>query len=167
MKTKKYKKGEFIFKEGEVRLSMYKVISGEVAIYTGYNTSNEILVTQLDSGKIFGEMEMLETFPRITTAIALKDDTELSVINYDEFGAIFRDNPDVILGVMNALSKRTMHVINEYKNVCKVIKELESEQNSNKKHDSDFMGNIKKYIDDYMKIQKISSLFEVENTPLF
>ena len=88
----------------------------------------------------------------------------LSIINYDEFGELFRNNPDVIIGVMNALSKRTTHLLNEYREACLVIKELEKERRIDDNH---VKSGIRKYISEYMRIQNLSSLFEAETTPLF
>ena len=87
MEDRSYRKGEIIYKEGDLRFCMYKVLSGRIAIYTKYNTPDEVVITELDSGKIFGEMEMIETFPRITTAVSLSDYTVLNVINYRTFEA--------------------------------------------------------------------------------
>ena len=164
MEDRSYKNGEIIYKEGDLRFCMYKVLSGKIAIYSKYNTPDEVLITELDSGKIFGEMEMLETFPRITTAISLSDDTVLNVINYDEFGQIFKEDPDVIVGVLNALSKRTMHLLNEYMEACNVIDKLENEMYGELDKSESV---IKKYMLEYLKVQKYSSLFDAETTPLF
>lgn len=159
MEDRSYRKGEIIYKEGDLRFCMYKVLSGRIAIYTKYNTPDEVVITELDSGKIFGEMEMIETFPRITTAVSLSDDTVLNVINYDEFGQIFKDNPDIIVGVLNALAKRTIHLMNEYKGACKVISELESEMNGNAEKNK---SGIQKYVEEYFRVQRYSSLFDAE-----
>ncbi len=164
MENRAYKKGEVVYKEGDLQLCLYKVLSGRIGIYTKYDSPEEVVITKIDSGKIFGEMEMLETVPRITTAVSLDDDTVLSIINYDEFGELFRNNPDVIIGVMNALSKRTTHLLNEYREACLVIKELEKERRIDDNH---VKSGIRKYISEYMRIQNLSSLFEAETTPLF
>ena len=60
METKTFKKGEVIFKQGDLSDCMYDILWGEVGIYADYGTPEEKLLTTLETERFFGEMGMIE-----------------------------------------------------------------------------------------------------------
>ena len=78
--TKIYQKGEFIFKQGEYASCMYDICQGKVGIIANYGEDGEKTLTELGEGASFGEMGMLEGYPRSATAVALEDGTEVRVV---------------------------------------------------------------------------------------
>ena len=68
MQKKVFKKKEIIFWEGSVGSCMYKIIDGTVSVILSYGTKDERKLTELGEGQIFGEMSILEAWPRSATA---------------------------------------------------------------------------------------------------
>ena len=82
-----FNKGEIIFRQNEFGSCMYDIEKGTVGIYVNYGEDGEKLLAVLDSDDYFGEMGMIESYPRSATAVALEDGTETEVIT--------RENPQV------------------------------------------------------------------------
>ena len=80
MRIKSFNKGEVIFREGEYSASMYQINSGTVGIFSAYQTEDEKELTKLGSEAFFGEMGIVECYPRSATAVALEDGTEVTEI---------------------------------------------------------------------------------------
>ena len=79
--------GEILFHKGDLSDSMYVIISGAVDIVdsvtdpkTGENLGNPILINQLKTGDVLGEMGFLRSAPRSAAAIATQP-VELLKIN--------------------------------------------------------------------------------------
>ena len=117
------------------------------------------VVVRTTEGEAMKMLEDKELVYEKTIAVTNGAGDVLNVINYDEFGQIFKENPDIIVGVLNALAKRTIHLMNEYKGACKVINELESEMNGNAEKNK---SGIQKYVEEYFRVQRYSSLFDAE-----
>jgi CRP-like cAMP-binding protein len=65
--------GEVIFKEGDAGDAFYAVIEGKVRISKGIKGAGEEALTILDKGSYFGEMALIDEFPRSASAIAHTD----------------------------------------------------------------------------------------------
>ena len=81
-----YKKGEIIYREGDMDLSIYDILWGRVAVYVDYGTENEKLLTEVGSDGFLGVVGFLESRPQNTTAVALEK-TVVAIITFDSFGA--------------------------------------------------------------------------------
>ena len=97
METKTFKKGEVIFKQGDLSDCMYDILWGKVGIYANYGTPEEKLLTTLETERFFGEMGMIEGRLRSATAVALEKDTRLRVITPETFNDYFRERPAKVL----------------------------------------------------------------------
>ena len=67
------KRTEIIFNEGDKSDRMYDIRHGRVGIYANYGTKEEKLLTELTKDQFFGEMGIIEGYPRSATAVALGD----------------------------------------------------------------------------------------------
>ena len=65
--------GEVIFKEGDVGDAFYAVLEGKVRISKEINGAGEEALTILDKGSYFGEMALIDEFPRSASAVAHTD----------------------------------------------------------------------------------------------
>ena len=65
--------GEVIFKEGDVGDSFYVVLAGKVRISKEVEEAGEEALTILGKGSYFGEMALIDEFPRSASAIAHTD----------------------------------------------------------------------------------------------
>ena len=92
--------GGTIFKEGEAGEEMYGVISGEVRLLSG-----DQVVATLGPDDVFGEMSIIDSSPRMATAIA-ESDTELAVVDRHRFLFLVQETPMFALQVMSAMANR-------------------------------------------------------------
>ncbi|MEW5723548.1 MAG: cyclic nucleotide-binding domain-containing protein [Thermodesulfobacteriota bacterium] len=72
--TLKFKKGDLIVKQGDYGISLYRILKGEVLLFTQYGRK-EVPVALLGPGEVFGEIAMLDkgTEPYSASARANQD----------------------------------------------------------------------------------------------
>ena len=124
MKEITFSKDQVIFRQGEQSRVMYGILSGKVGIYKEYQTENEKEISVLEAGQTFGEMGMIEYYPRSATAVALED-TVVQEISEDEVTEYFRDKPEMLLNLMKQLSHRIRETTQKYVDVCRTVNERE------------------------------------------
>ena len=143
------KRNEIIFSEGDKAECMYDIRMGRVGIYANYGTKEEKLLTELSKDQFFGEMGIIEGYPRSATAVAMGDMTELSVIAKNEFEDYCKRNPEKTILIMKNMSARIRDLTQSYLEVCHTIAEsLEAEQKGEKKS-MGLLNRLKKYRDEY------------------
>lgn len=94
-----YAKGATIVKEGEQAVAFYVIVSGKVDV-----TKSGEKVGEKRAGEPFGEMALLDGYPRSTTVIA-SEDTECLVMTRWDFTAELKSNPSMALSMLPELSK--------------------------------------------------------------
>ncbi len=104
------KKGEVIFKEGDVSDNAYIIKTGQVEISKGEGKQKVVLAV-LKDGDIFGEMGLIEDKPRSATATAL-DEVRMKAINHEKFNELFLKDPASLIPVFKALFER-LRTMNE------------------------------------------------------
>lgn len=124
--------GTVIFKQGEFEMKMYNIISGKVAIYTGYGTENEKLLAEMVPGQFFGEMGVVDGMPRSATAVAAED-TQVEVIEQSEFMQYLDENHDKAIAIIKTLSSRLRGLTLDYMEACGTIAEIYKEKPAEKK----------------------------------
>ena len=94
-----YAKGATIVKEGEQAVAFYVIVSGKVDV-----TKSGEKVGEKRAGEPFGEMALLDGYPRSTTVVA-SEDTECLVMTRWDFTAELKSNPSMALSMLPELSK--------------------------------------------------------------
>ena len=94
-----FSKGEVIFKQGDAGNSFFKIIEGSVSVIANYGEADERELTVLNPGEFFGEMAVIETYPRSNTIVAV-DNVRTIEITADELNGFFAENPDMIYQIM-------------------------------------------------------------------
>ena len=132
--TKEYSRGAVIVREGDAGESMFAVESGSVGVYRGYGTADETLLATLDSGKVFGEMSLLDRAPRSATVVVLEDRTVLTEITEVDFYSFFQQNPSRILDIMGQMCSRLRKTTQDYRDACRTVYEtVETEKTGGQK----------------------------------
>lgn len=149
---KTFAKGEVIFLEGAMESCMYDLKKGKVGIYTNYGKPEEKLLTELsaDNGTVFfGEMGMIDSMARSATAVALEE-AEVCVVTGKEFGEYFKEKPEVVLEIMQNMSKRIRALSKDYLDACHAVAEMVDTDKNGKERSSWFKKMVHKFIEDYM-----------------
>ena len=154
METKTFKKGEVIFKQGDLSDCMYDILWGEVGIYANYGTPEEKLLTTLETERFFGEMGMIEGRLRSATAVALEKDTRLKVITLESFDAYFKESPAKVLLIMQNMSHRIRELTRDYLEACQTVTESVELEKNGKEKSSSLVANLKKFSDVYRESVK-------------
>lgn len=98
--ARSYRKGEAIVKEGEQAVAFYVIIKGKVEITKG----GEVLNT-MGAGDCFGEMALLDGWPRVASVRAAED-TDCLVMTRWDFTAELGANTSIALAMLPVMSKR-------------------------------------------------------------
>lgn len=80
--VRNYRPGESVFRQGEIGVGMYIIVSGSVNIYVeeleaNSNQMSTSLVTQLNAGDFFGELALVENESRRSASASANEDTLL------------------------------------------------------------------------------------------
>ena len=129
---KKFKKGQVVFNEGTWEMTMFSITSGKIGIYANYGTGKEQLLTELEKGKFFGEMGLIEARPRSATAVALED-SELELIDSDNVSDYFRNDPEKIVDILKNMTNRLRRLSADYVDACNTICDYLDTEKSQKK----------------------------------
>jgi CRP-like cAMP-binding protein len=124
MKEITFGKDQVIFREGDNATTMYDILSGKVGIYKNYGAENEQQIIVMEAGQVFGEMGMIEYYPRSATAVALED-TVVEELGESELRDYFKNKPEKLLQLMKVLSQRVRETTQKYMDVCRVINDHE------------------------------------------
>jgi len=100
-----YMKGDIVFYEGETGETMYIIYKGKVKI-TKKARDVETTLAVLGEGDFFGEMAIIEDYPRSATAIVDEDSTKLIVVDRKVFESQIQTNPKIILQILKKMSAR-------------------------------------------------------------
>jgi len=103
--TVEVRRGEYVFREGDLGTEMYIVQDGRIEILKALKGEEERQVAVLEKGDFFGEMSILEELPRTAGARALVD-SKLLQINGSTFDQMLRTNPEIAVRMMRKLSRR-------------------------------------------------------------
>ena len=142
---RRFSKGEVIFRQRELGNSFFRIIEGSVAVIVNYEEEGERELTVLEAGEFFGEMAVIETYPRSTTVVAKEDVLALEITG-SEFESYFTENPEMIYKIMKHIGSRLKELTDEYNVLTSVLAEVRAAQD--KKSNPVFSGR-KKYIDYY------------------
>jgi CRP/FNR family cyclic AMP-dependent transcriptional regulator len=115
--------GEILFEAGSVGNEMYIIESGRIKVYR-VSDEDEITFAEFGPGDAFGEMTLIDEYPRSASAMALEDCALLSLTRADFTKMLDRDpavGVKLLLAVAEVFSKRmrktdklleTYHLVN-------------------------------------------------------
>ncbi len=109
-KERKYSAGTVLITQGDTGAGLYVITAGKVRITQANNPDRaEEEIGSASAGDVLGEMALLDDLPRSATITAVDDVTAL-LLPVWEFRAVLRNNPDIALHLLAALSRRLRKV---------------------------------------------------------
>ncbi len=136
--------GDIIIKEGDTGNTFFQLLEGKVTVYKNYEQEDQVEVAVLSEGQYFGEMAVIETYPRSTSVVA-KGDVKVLEIAAEELNEYLTQNPDKILTIMKLLGSRIESMTQDCEKAKKLLDEVRSAHSSNK-YDGFFKSMIKQSI---------------------
>ena len=112
-RTRRYRRGEVIFRQGDPGDALHILLSGRVKISSISDAGVEAILTTLRPGEWFGALALLDGAPRSASATAV-DAVETLVLPRDRFRQLVDDVPSIRDHVLTALAhelrRLTRHV---------------------------------------------------------
>ena len=115
VRTRRFKNGDVVFREGDLGEELFLVDEGRVAISKAVKGNIEQVLAHLGPGECFGEMAVLEKIPR-TASVSAEEDCVLFVISEDDLMHLMEDEPKAAAKMMFNLLKtfsRRLQATNE------------------------------------------------------
>ncbi len=125
MKEIMFNKGDVIFNKGDYGECFYRIAAGSVEIV---DEGTRLVVVK--EGDYFGEMAILESYPRSASAVALEDGTKLEEIPESDTDNYFRERPDKILGFFCHLSGRLRALTADYQEAADALEKADAKEES-------------------------------------
>ncbi len=97
--------GEVLFKQKDPGGNAYAIDDGWISISQKDHTGNEMVLSNLSKGDLFGELAVFDSEPRSATATAITN-VELIVIQREKLLAMVKKNPEQMGEILQHFSKR-------------------------------------------------------------
>ncbi len=103
--TRSYGPGATIVEEGHTGNGLYVITSGRVEVVKALNTEGATRLAILTKGEFFGEMALLDEWPRSATVRALEDTTCLGIDRWLMLTQL-RNDPQLAVSMLQAMARR-------------------------------------------------------------
>lgn len=113
LRTRRFRRGEVLFHQGDPGDALFIVLSGAVKIVLPSEEGDEAILATLQRGDFLGELALLDGAERSATAIALEP-AETLVLPRDRFRELIGNEPalrdGLLAGLAAELRRLTLHV---------------------------------------------------------
>lgn len=107
-KTKKYRRNQIIFLEGEAFAGFYILISGGVKMYKLKGNGEEIVLKRLEPYRSFAESYLFSGSRFYTSCAQAVEDSTMMFIPSDEFAMLLARNPALAIRISEASAVKLM-----------------------------------------------------------
>lgn len=101
--------GEVLFYQDDLAEHAYAIDDGWISISRTDQKGNEMVLSNLSKGALFGELAIFDNEPRSATATAITN-VELVVIHRDNLLAMVKENPEQMGQILHHLSNRIREI---------------------------------------------------------
>ena len=122
MNKKVFSKNEVVFREGDQGTCFYQITEGTAGVYLHYGEADQRKLTEMKPGQYFGEMAIIEAWPRSATIVA-EDELHTIELTGRDLISYFSEQPDKIMALMNQLGDRLRQLTAEYDEVTAFLRE--------------------------------------------
>ena len=122
--------GEVIIKEGDQANSFFQIKEGSAIVYKNYGQTDQVKLTDLQPGQYFGEMAVIESYPRSSTVVA-NGEVKAVEIPVEELNNYFTENPDEIINIMKHLGNRVRELTADYDDAKKLLADIKTSGTEN------------------------------------
>lgn len=109
-KTKRYKKDQIVFLEGEVFSGFYVVLDGLVKVYKLNRDGEEVVLNKLEPFRSFAESSLYSGSRYYSACAQAIDDSSLMFFPSKEFASVLGKNPALAIRILEAFAVRLMEL---------------------------------------------------------
>jgi CRP/FNR family cyclic AMP-dependent transcriptional regulator len=113
----KYQPGQEIVRQGDTGVGAFIIRSGKVDVVQDQN-GKEVKIATLGPGDVFGEMALLDEFPRSASARAVEPTTALGIQRW-HFRGILESHPQIALALLPILTRRIRNAESQQREVAR------------------------------------------------
>jgi len=103
---KRIKKDNILFYEGDTPQYIYALLSGELKLYKMGIKDNEIVLHYFTNPCLVAEMTAFEKINFPASAMVIKDETTIALIQIDKFFKLVNENSSFSFGFIKSLTKK-------------------------------------------------------------
>jgi CRP-like cAMP-binding protein len=104
-KVRRFAPGELLVEEGEEAAAFFVLCRGQAEVVKGLGQDKQRVLGNLTEGDFFGEMALLDGFPRSASVRAVSQ-CECVVLARWDLLALIKTSPEVALSILPVLSRR-------------------------------------------------------------
>ena len=104
-RTRRFRRGDIVFAEGESGDALYVVIDGKVKIFRTSPDGRENMLAVLGPGELIGELSLFDPGPRTATASALTE-VKLLGLGHGDLQPWLNARPEVAAALLRAVARR-------------------------------------------------------------
>lgn len=117
---------DVLFMQNDPGDNMYIALKGEFGVYINSFTDFPVKVGSISSGRFFGEMSIIDGWPRSATIISEEDGYALS-IEKEKLTLFLESSPDMAGAMLNTLSGRVKSTLDSVRAAGKYVPDLPDE----------------------------------------
>ena len=118
-----FTKGQIVFRENDKGKRMYIILNGTFSVHVNSFTDFPVRVANLQQGDFFGEMSLIDGWPRSATVIAEEDGAAL-VVNKDNLRVLLLKRPDIMKKMLKGLRERSKTTAKNLKSAGRKIPDI-------------------------------------------
>jgi len=112
IKKKTYPKNSILFSKGDGTSHLHIVRYGRVKLYETSEDGRQQILRLLEPGDFFGELALIMEKQHYLLNAETLEDTGICLLSRDDFKKLIHQNPEISLGVMQALTDRLAYAEN-------------------------------------------------------
>jgi len=103
---KEYPKCSTLFTKGDIAKQLYILRHGRVKIYEMSEDGRQQIIRLLEPGDFFGELALFVDKQHYVLNAETLEDTGICLLSRDDLKSLIHENPEISLGIMQALTER-------------------------------------------------------------
>ncbi len=143
---KSFRNGEVMIREGDTGRTFYRILEGSATVYSNLEKKDQMRLGKLNEGEYFGEMAILEDYPRSASVVAVGD-VRLLEIPESDMNEYFTEDPDRMVDLVKHIGNRIRNMTADYGEAKSLLDQLRRSDAARK--DKSLFSKIKKHIDLY------------------
>lgn len=143
---KSFRNGEVMIREGDTGRTFYRILEGSATVYSNLEKKDQMRLGKLNEGEYFGEMAILEDYPRSASVVAVGD-VRLLEIPESDMNEYFTEDPDRMVDLVKHIGNRIRNMTADYGEAKSLLDQHRRSDAARK--DKSLFSKIKKHIDLY------------------